>query len=119
MKPKLIKTVAEHKAAMARIDALMDADVKPGTTKGDELDLLISLVQIYEDEVSPIPPPDPIDAIKFRMEQSGLQQKDLVPYIGNKSKVSEVLRRKRPLSLKMIRALHQNLNIPADVLLRR
>lgn len=113
---KVIKNDQEYEAALARIDQLMDA--APGTPEGDELELLATLVEVYEDKHFPIDLPDPIEAIRFRMEQSGLKQQDLVPYIGSRSKVSEVLARKRPLSLKMIRALHKGLGVPAEVLLR-
>ena len=116
MLPKVIKNDREYAAALARIDQLMDA--APGTPEGDELELLATLVEVYEDKHFPIELPDPLEAIRFRMEQSGLKQQDLVPYIGSRSKVSEVLAGKRPLSLKMIRALHKGLGVPAEVLLR-
>src|SRR5271156_4882576 len=103
MKPKLIKTEAEYKATLARIEAIFDA--RPGTVKGDELELLLLLVETYEESAYPIDLPDPIEALRFRMEQAGLKPKDLIPYIGSKSKVSEVLSRQRPLSLTMIRKL--------------
>ena len=119
MKPKVIKSDKEYKAALARIEALMIADVKPDSRLGDELELLATLVEIYEEASAPVPPPDPIEAIKFRMEQAGLKQRDLARYIGSKSKVSEVLSGKRALSLRMIRGLHANLDIPADVLLKK
>jgi HTH-type transcriptional regulator / antitoxin HigA len=116
MKQKVIKTEREHKAALARIDQLMD--VRPGTPQGDELELLATLVEIYEDEVFPIDEPHPLEAIRFRMEQQGLKASDLVPYMGSRSKVSEVLSGHRGLSLKMIRSLSTGLGIPADVLVR-
>jgi HTH-type transcriptional regulator/antitoxin HigA len=116
MNVRLIKTKADHKAALARIDAIFDAG--PGTAEGDELELLLHLVEEFEAARYPIAMPDPIDALRFRMEQQGLKQVDLVPYIGNKSKVSEVLSRKRPLSLAMIRKLHNGLGIPTDVLVQ-
>ena len=115
MAPTLIKTESQYEQALARIDALMDAE--PGTPEGDELDLLVALVQLYEARAHPIALPDPISAIRFRMEQQGLRQKDLVAFLGSKSRASEVLRGKRPLSLNMIRALHEGLGIPAEVLL--
>jgi HTH-type transcriptional regulator / antitoxin HigA len=117
MKPKVIKTVAEYKATLGRIEQIFDA--KPGTAKGDELELLLLLVEKYEETAYPIGLPDPITAIRFRMEQQQLKAKDLVPYIGNKSKVSEVLSGRRPLSLTMIRNLVTGLGIPAEVLLRQ
>ena len=116
MVAKVIKTDRDYEVALNRIEELMDA--RPGTAEGDELELLAALVEAYEDKNYPIAPPDPIDAIRFRMEQAGLKQKDLVPYIGSRPKVSEVLSGKRTLSLKMIRALHEGLGIPAEVLLR-
>ena len=116
MKPKVIKTEAEYQAMLARIEAIFDA--KPGTAKGDELELLLLLVETYEDKAYPIDRPDPIEAPRFRMEQEGLKPKDLIPYIGSKSKVSEVLSGRRPLSLTMIRKLVTGLQLPAEVALR-
>jgi HTH-type transcriptional regulator/antitoxin HigA len=116
MQVRLIKTDADHETALARIDEIFDAE--PGTVEGDELELLVHLVAEFESEHFPIAMPDPIEAVKFRMEQQGLKQVDLVPYIGNKSKVSEVLNRKRPLSLSMIRRLNNGLGIPAEVLMQ-
>lgn len=117
MNPKLIKSEAEHAAALARIDALWSA--RPGTPEGEELELWVHLVEAYEEAHHAIPLPDPVAAIRFRMEQQGLKPADLVPYIGSKSKVSEVLNGRRPLSLTMIRNLHAGLGIPAEVLLQR
>jgi len=116
MTAKIIKNEAEYEATLDRIDGLMDA--VPGTPEGDELELLATLVSMYEDEAHPIGLPDPIEAIRFRMEQAGLKQRDLVPYIGSASKVSEVLSGQRTLSLSMIRKLHEGLGIPAEVLLQ-
>ena len=116
MRPKVIKTDAEYEAALARLDELLDA--VPGTLEGDEFELWVTLVGIYEEEHFPIDLPDPITAIRFRMEQAGLRQVDLVPYIGSRSRVSEVLNGKRKLSLSMIRRLHEGLGIPAEVLLQ-
>lgn len=116
MKPKIIKTKAEHKATLARIEAIFDA--KPGTPKGDELELLLLLVETYEEKAYPIDLPDPIAALRFRMEQADLKPKDLIPYIGSKSKVSEVLSGRRPLSLTMIRKLVAGLHIPPEIALR-
>lgn len=116
MEPKLIKTEAEYEAALARVDELMDA--QPGSPDEDELELFALLVEQFEREHFPIAPPDPVEAILFRMEQEGLTRKDLTAYIGSPSKVSEVLNRKRPLSLTMIRALHKGLGIPADILVQ-
>jgi HTH-type transcriptional regulator/antitoxin HigA len=116
MLPKIIKTEEQYELALARIDELMDAE--PNTPEGDELELLAMLVEHYEREVYPMELPDAVSAITFRMEQEGLKQKDLIEYIGSKSKVSEVLSGKRPLSLAMIRNLNAGLGIPADVLLQ-
>lgn len=113
--PKVIKTAAQHEAALKRIDELIDA--KPGTPAGDEFELWSALVYLYENEHYPIAPADPVSAIKFRMEQAGLSPSDLIPYLGSKSRVSEVLNGKRGLSLAMIRALSAGLGIPAEVLL--
>ncbi|MDY0019773.1 MAG: ImmA/IrrE family metallo-endopeptidase, partial [Anaerolineae bacterium] len=115
MKPKIIKNEADYQAALERLESLMDA--QPGTPEEDELELFAVLIETYEKDAFPIGLPDPIAAIQFRMEQQGLTRKDLEPYIGSQSKVSEVLNRKRPLSLSMIRALHAGLGIPAEVLL--
>lgn len=115
--PKVIKTERDHRRALARVDDLFAA--KPGTSEGDELELWLLLIEKYEDENYPVDLPDPIEAIRFRMDQANLKQKDLVPLIGSKSKVSEVLAGKRDLSLTMIRKLVEELGIPADVLLRQ
>lgn len=116
MVPKVIKTESDYDAALARIEELMGAE--PDSPEGDELELLVALVELYEEKNFPIGLPGPVEAIKFRMEQAGLRQRDLVPYIGSRSKVSEVLNGKRSLSLRMIRALHQGLGIPAEVLVQ-
>jgi HTH-type transcriptional regulator/antitoxin HigA len=115
MKAKVIKTNAEHEAALARIEKLMDAELN--TPKGDELELLSLLVHDYEEKKFPIDKPDPVAAIRFRMEQQGLAPKDLIPLLGSRSRVSEVLSGRRSLSLKMIRALVAGLRIPAELLL--
>ena len=115
MKTKLIKTESEYEAALARVDKLMDA--KSGTARGDELEVLSLLIHDYEARVFPMAKPDPVAAIRFRMDQQGLTNKDLVPLLGSRSRVSEVLSGRRTLSLKMIRALAGGLRIPADVLL--
>lgn len=116
MNPKLIKTEADYAATLARIEEIFKA--KPGTPEGDELDLLVALVEMYEEKAYPVNLPDPLSAIRFRMEQQGLKAKDLAPYIGSAPKVSEVLSGKRPLSLTMIRNLVNGLGIPAEVLLQ-
>ncbi|MDD2764512.1 MAG: hypothetical protein PHE83_11110 [Opitutaceae bacterium] len=114
MKPKVLKTERDYQAALAHVERLMD---QPSPDEA-ELELWSLLVEKYEEEHSPIATPDPIEAIRFRMEQAGLQSTDLHPYLQSKSKVSEVMNRKRPLSLSMIRALHRGLKIPAEVLVQ-
>lgn len=116
MKPRIIKNEEAYEQALAYVESLMDA--KPGSRQEEELDLWSLLIEQYEKERHPIEDPDPIEAIRFRMDQLGLHRKDLEPFIGQKSKVSEVLNRKRPLSLPMIRSLHSYLGIPAAVLVR-
>ena len=113
---KILKTEDEYEAALESIDALMDA--APGSPEEEELELLAILVEKYEQERYPIELPDPVEAIKFRMEQEGLTRRDMIKYLGSQSKVSEVLNYKRPLSLAMIRALTDGLNIPAEVLIQ-
>ena len=112
---RLIKNDEDYKKALSRIEELMDA--QPDSPEMDELELMTALVEMYEDRHYPICPPDPLEAIKFRMDQLGLTQQDMVPYIGTKSKVSEVLNGKRPLSLTMMRSLNKYLGISAEVLL--
>ncbi len=116
MKPKMIRTEEEYQAALAYIETLMEA--APGSPEEEDLELYSLLVEHYEQEHFPIEMPEPVAAIKFRMDQLGLSRQDLTPYIGSQSKVSEVLNHKRPLSLAMIRALHEGLGIPAEVLLQ-
>ena len=113
----VIKTEEEYKNALARIEKLMEIS-NPTQAQEDELELLGVLVANYEDKHYPIGLPDPIEAIKFRMDQEGLTRKDLTKYIGSASKVSEVLNHKLPLSLSMMRALNEGLGIPAEVLLQ-
>jgi HTH-type transcriptional regulator/antitoxin HigA len=112
-----IRNSSDHESALKRIQALMAA--KPGTDDGDELDVLATLVDAYEAKHFPIDSPDPIEAIRFRMEQMGLERKDLEPFIGSRARVSEVLNKRRGLSLKMIRALHEELDIPLEALIGR
>jgi HTH-type transcriptional regulator/antitoxin HigA len=116
-KIRAIRSETDYNAALARIDALMDADA--GSAEGEELDVLVDLVELYEEKHVPMGYPTPIEAIRFRMEQDGLSPRDLIPFIGSRSKVSEVLSGKRPLTMQMARALHANLGIPADVLLQQ
>lgn len=113
---RLIKTEADYEAALARVGDLMEAQA--GTPAGDELEHLAMVIEAYEDQHHPMELPDPITAIQFRMEQEGLSNKDLVPYIGSSAKVSEILSGKRDLTLSMIRALHKHLGIPAEVLIQ-
>ena len=115
MKIKPIRTTDEYQAALNRIDSLFDAE--PGTDAGDELEVLITLVDAYESKMVVIEAPDPIEAIRFRMEQQGLSDVDLTPMLGQRSRVSEVLNRKRRLSLSMIRKLHRDLKIPLESLI--
>ena len=117
MKPKIIKTEKQYHEALARVEALMDA--KPGSSKEEELELWSLLVEQYEAAHFPIELPDPVEAIKFRMEQEGLTARDLEPFIGQSGRVSEVLNRKRGLSLRMVKRLHDGLNIPYETLLAR
>ncbi len=119
MTPKVINTQEEYEEMLAEAERLLARDPKAGSTEADRLELLTLLIENYEKERFKFTIPDPIDAILFRMEEQGLLQRDLVPYIGSKSKVSEVLSRKRPLTIQMIRALHDGLGIPAEVLLQK
>ena len=116
MNIKPIKTKKDYEQAMFRLEKLFDA--KKGTPKADELEILSLLIENYEDEHFPIDLPDPVEAIKFRMEQSGLTQTDLANIVGLKSRASEILNRKRKLSLGMIRQLHKSWNIPTEVLVQ-
>src|SRR5713101_4979281 len=111
---KPIRSKSDYKKALAELERLWGA--RSGTPAGDRLDVLATLIDVYE--TYPMDPPDPIEAIKFRMEQQGLTRKDLEPLIGTRTRVAEVLNRKRSLSIAMIRRLHEQLGIPADVLIR-
>lgn len=115
MKPKVLKNERDYKTALAHVERLMDEE---SSCAEDELELWSLLVEKYEEEHFPIAAPDPIEAIRFRMEQGGLKMSDLRPFLQSKSKVSEVMNRKRPLSLSMIRSLHRGLKIPAEVLVQ-
>ena len=115
---KVIKNEKEYKNVLAEISTLIDREPDPGTPEADRLELLTLLVESYESANFPKRIPEPVEAIRFRMEQQNLKQRDLVPYIGSASKVSEILSGKRPLTLSMMRALHSHLGIPASVLLR-
>ena len=116
MVTKLIKTEKEYSRALSRIEDLMNAE--SGTPEADELELLAALVEMYEEKQFSIQTPDPIAAIKFRLDQLGIGQKGLIPFIGSRSKVSEILNGKKSISLAMMRALHRGLGIPAEVLLQ-
>ena len=113
---KPIKSKKDYQAALTRLEQIFDA--KPGTKDGDELEILGILIEKYEQDRYAIDYPDPIEAIKFRMEQMGYTQNDLARVVGLKSRASEILNRKRKLSLEMIRQIHQSLGIPTDVLIQ-
>jgi HTH-type transcriptional regulator / antitoxin HigA len=113
---KPIRTKADHEAALAEVERLWGA--KAGTADGDRLDVLATLIDAYEAEHYPMDPPDPIEAIKFRMDQQGLSRRDLEEIIGTRTRIAEVLNRKRSLSIAMIRRLHERLGISAEVLIR-
>lgn len=116
MEIRPIKTEADYEAALVEIERLFEAE--PGTPEGDRLEILTTLVEAYEEAYYPIPTPDPIEAIRYYMESRGLARRDLEPYIGSRARVSEILNRKRPLSLSMIRRLNEGLGIPAEVLIK-
>ena len=118
MQLKILKTEKDYDKALNRIDELMELNPKLGTKESDELEILALLVEKYEELNWNIETPDPIEAIKYRMEEMNLKQKDLIPYIGNKSKVSELLNRKISLSLTMVRNLSQALQIPVETLVK-
>jgi len=113
---KPIRTEADYEAALVEVERLWGA--KSGTPDGDRLDILATLIDVYEAAQYPMDPPDPVEAIKFRMEQQGLSRKDLEPLIGTRTRVAEVLNRKRGLSIAMIRRLHEGLGISAEILIR-
>ena len=116
MEIKLIKSERNYNKALKRLETIFDA--KPGSSNGDELEVLGILIEQYENEHFPIGLPDPIEAIKFRMEQMGYNQGDLAKIVGLKSRASEILNKKRKLTLEMIRQLHDSLKIPTDVLIQ-
>jgi HTH-type transcriptional regulator/antitoxin HigA len=111
-----IKTQRDHRLALKEIEGLMQA--RRGTPAGDRLDMLVTLVEAWERKHYPLDLPDPVEAIKFHMDQRGLSPRDLIPFIGSRNRVHEVLNRKRPLSLVMIRRLHEGLGIPAESLIK-
>ena len=116
MEIKPIKNQRDYRRVLKEIDALMDA--KANTAAGDRLDVLVTLAEAWEEKHDPIEAPDPIEAIRFAMEQRGLSRRDLEPFIGSRARVAEVLNHRRSLTLPMIRKLHSGLGIPAEVLIR-
>ncbi len=116
MQVKPIKTAEDNRVALERIEQLWDAE--PNTLESDELEVLAILVEAFEEAHYPIDAPDPIEAIRFRMEQQGLEDKDLVPFLGTRSRVTEVLKRQRRLTINMIRKLNEGLKIPLDCLVK-
>jgi HTH-type transcriptional regulator/antitoxin HigA len=118
MEIKPIRSEDDHKAALEEIDKLMES--QPGTPEGDRMDVLVTLVEAYETKNFPIPEPDdPVQVLEYYMESRGVSRTDLIVYLGSKERVSEVLNRKRGLSLEMIRRLHNGLGIPADLIMGR
>jgi len=117
MQIRPIRTKADYRAALKEVEALMDA--APATAAGDRLDVLVTLIEAYERKHFPLDLPDPVEAIKFVLEQRGLAVKDLEPMIGRSNRVYEILTRKRPLTLKMIWRLHKGLGIPAESLIKQ
>jgi HTH-type transcriptional regulator / antitoxin HigA len=111
-----IKTKRDYRRALRQVEQLMAA--KRGTAEGDRLDVLVTLIEAWEAKHFPIDFPDPVEAIKYHMEQRGLEPRDLVPFIGTRNRVYEVLNRKRPLTLRMVWRLHRGLGIPAESLIR-
>ena len=111
-----IKSQRDYRRALKDIEGLMTA--KRNTPEGDRLDVLVTLVEAWEQKHYPLDLPDPVEAIKFHMDQKGLDPRDLIPFIGSRNRVHEVLNRRRPLTLKMIRRLHEGLGIPAESLIK-
>src|SRR5688572_28381357 len=115
MEIRPIKSERDYRRALKELEGLMDA--RPGTPRGDRLDILATLVEAWEEKHHAIEPPDPVEAILFAIEQRGLTRRDLEPFIGSRARVAEILNHKRPLTLPMIRRLHHGLGIPAEVLI--
>ena len=111
-----IKTEADYEAALQRVDALMQA--QPNTPDGDDLDILTTLISVYEEQHYPIMPPDPVEALLYWMETRDLTRRDLEPLLGSRARVAEILNRRRTLTLEMIRRLHSALGIPAEILIQ-
>jgi HTH-type transcriptional regulator/antitoxin HigA len=117
MEIKPIRTEADYEAALQEVGQLLDS--QPGTSKGDRMEILVTVIAAWEEKHYPIPEPDdPVEVLQYYMESRGLSRADLIPYLGSKERVSEILNRKRGLSLEMIRRLHSGLGIPADLLLK-
>ncbi|NER07882.1 MAG: helix-turn-helix domain-containing protein [Okeania sp. SIO3C4] len=114
---KPIKTIVDYRMALKRIEYLMDLEPRKNTPEGDELDILATLVEIYEEKNYPSSPPTPVEAIKFRMEQLGLKNKDLIPIMGSASRVSEILNNKRSPTVEMLKKLYKQLRIAPEILL--
>ena len=114
-KIKPIRSEQDYDNAIARINQLLDKNPEPGTDDDNELDVLSTLVEVYEDEHYPILPPDPVEAIKYVMEERGMDNKQLIPLLGTKSRVSEIMNRKKPFTLKMIYKLHQAMGLPLEI----
>jgi len=117
MEIRPIRNDEDYRLALRLVSRLVDQDPDPSSPDGEMLDVMATLVEAWEHRHHPIPPPDPVDAIRFAMEQRGMTVKDMVPILGNTNRVYEILNRKRPLTLAMIRRLHRQLGIPADVLI--
>lgn len=113
-----IRTAADYRRALRAVSALVDLDPRPNSPEGERLDVLATLVEAWERKHYPIEAPDAVEAIKFRMEQQGLTPRDLQPMIGRLNRVYEVLARRRPLTMAMVRRLHEQLGVPADSLIR-
>jgi HTH-type transcriptional regulator/antitoxin HigA len=113
-----LRTEEDYRTAMREVSAYFDQEPEPGTPEGDRFEILLTLVKAFEAKCFPVDLPDPVEAIKFRMEQAGLAAKDLQPMIGGLNRVYEILNRKRPLTLAMIRKLHDQLGIPAESLIK-
>lgn len=118
MEIRIIQDDTHYQETLDRVDALLTLEPDPSSPEGEELKVLLLLVKDYEDRVYPIPMPEPIEAIRLKMDELGLKSKDLIPAIGSKSYVSSVLNRRKPMTLNMARNLHKLLHIPADVLLQ-
>lgn len=117
MEIRPIHTDADYRAVLREVSAYFENEPEPGSPEGDRFEVLVTLVEAYEAKHFPVDLPDPVEAIKFRMEQEGLTPRDLEPFIGPSGRVSEVLNRKRPLSLRMVKRLHDGLKIPYESLL--